>query len=88
MKSIMKRNAKYFIQIIIFALTLAGCAGNSAESTGNPLEEDANASPTAALADLGPAPELENEIWLNTEQPLHLAELRGRVVLLEMWTFG
>ena len=34
------------------------------------------------------APELQNEIWLNTDQPLRLAELRGKVVLLEMWTFG
>ena len=32
--------------------------------------------------------ELINEVWLNTDQPLRLAELRGRVVLLEMWTFG
>lgn len=40
------------------------------------------------LEDLGPAPELHNETWLNTEQPLHLEELRGKVVLLEMWTFG
>ena len=36
----------------------------------------------------GPAPELENEIWLNTETPLRLEDLRGKVVLIEMWTFG
>lgn len=40
------------------------------------------------LPDLGPAPELENEVWLNTDRPLRLAELRGKVVLLDMWTFG
>lgn len=40
------------------------------------------------LQDLGTAPELENEIWLNSEQPLRLEELRGNVVLLEMWTYG
>jgi len=43
---------------------------------------------TAPLADLGPAPELENSIWLNTDSPLRLGELRGKVVGLEMWTFG
>ena len=36
---------------------------------------------------LGAAPELRNEQWLNSE-PLRLAELRGKVVLLDMWTFG
>ncbi|MGE5377351.1 MAG: redoxin domain-containing protein [Bacteroidota bacterium] len=42
----------------------------------------------ASLPDLGPAPELANETWLNVDSPLRLADLRGRVVLLEMWTFG
>ncbi len=42
----------------------------------------------ADLPDLGPAPELTNEVWINTPQPLRLADLHGKVVLLEMWTFG
>lgn len=42
----------------------------------------------ADLPDLGIAPELANDIWLNTDQPLRLADLRGKVVLLDMWTFG
>ena len=42
----------------------------------------------ADLESKGPAPELVNETWLNSEQPLRLADLGGRVVLLEMWTFG
>ena len=40
------------------------------------------------LKDLGPAPELNNEVWLNVDHPLRLADLRGKVVLLEMWTFA
>ena len=39
------------------------------------------------LKDEGIAPELTNEVWLNTETPLRLADLRGKVILLEMWTF-
>lgn len=39
------------------------------------------------LPDYGPAPEISNESWLNVEQPLRLAGLRGKVVLLDMWTF-
>jgi hypothetical protein len=42
----------------------------------------------SALPDLGPAPELNNEVWLNTEHPLRLADLGGKVVLVDMWTFG
>jgi thiol-disulfide isomerase/thioredoxin len=42
----------------------------------------------ASLPDLGLAPELTNDVWLNVDSPLRLADLRGKVVLLEMWTFG
>ena len=45
-------------------------------------------SPRADLEDFGPAPELENQVWLNTEEPLRLANLSGKVVLVDMWTFG
>lgn len=51
----------------------------------------APAAPEAAspLSDYGPAPELTNTVWLNTGgAALRLADLRGRVVALEMWTFG
>ena len=42
----------------------------------------------ASLPDLGPAPELTNDTWLNVDAPLRLADLRGKVVLIDMWTFG
>lgn len=38
--------------------------------------------------DLGVAPELSGEVWLNSDAPLRLAGLRGQVVLVDMWTFG
>jgi len=46
------------------------------------------AVPEATLPDLGPAPELAGDPWLNTAEPLDLARLRGKVVLVEFWTFG
>ena len=34
-----------------------------------------------------PAPEVTGERWINSE-PLSMTKLRGRVVLVEFWTFG
>jgi len=44
--------------------------------------------PATAVPNFGPAPEIENEVWLNTETALPLTSLRGKVVLVEFWTFG
>ena len=33
------------------------------------------------------APELSNTVWINSA-PLRLADLRGKVFLLEFWTYG
>lgn len=41
----------------------------------------------AKLQPRGEAPELFNEVWLNSA-PLQLAALRGKVVLVEFWTYG
>lgn len=38
--------------------------------------------------DYGEAPEIDTEIWLNTDQPLRLEDLRGQVVLVDFWTYG
>ena len=69
---------------------LAACITNNI-STNEP--EKKAETPTidtelSDLPDLGEAPELMNEVWLNTPEPLQLASLRGQVILLDMWTFG
>lgn len=43
---------------------------------------------TVELDNYGKAPEIHNTVWLNTDEALQLKDLRGSVVLLEMWTFG
>ena len=43
---------------------------------------------SVALEDLGPAPELVGiDAWINSA-PLTMASLRGKVILVEFWTFG
>lgn len=39
------------------------------------------------LPDLGVAPDITNEVWLNAE-PHTLEDLRGKVVLVEFWTYS
>ena len=35
------------------------------------------------------APEFEEGLdWINTSRPLTLIDLRGKVVLLDFWTYG
>lgn len=65
------------------AFVLFGCSSQASSS-----QTDAAPSQPASLPDLGPAPELLNDTWLNVDSPLRLADLRGKVVLIDMWTFG
>ena len=57
------------------------------EDSVTPNNEDLIAV-AASLPVLGAAPDWDNDTWINTETPLPLEELRGKVVLLEFWTFG
>ena len=61
---------------------------SSVSSNGTPVPPTPTSMPELSLPDLGPAPDITNDIWLNTDQPLNLAALRGKVVLVEFWTFG
>jgi hypothetical protein len=66
---------------------LSACA--AAEPGGLAGAPAVNLSPqTTALPDYGAAPEMTNQVWLNVDAPLRLAELGGKVVLLDMWTYG
>ena len=68
----------------VLALILFGC---SSPQDGVP-EMDSTMLKIVSLPDLGLAPELTNNTWLNVDSPLRLADLHGKVVIVEMWTFG
>ena len=61
----------------VFVLFLTGCT----------ILRPQLANSQVSLPDRGLAPELTNQNWLNTPVPMRLADLRGKVVLLEMRTF-
>jgi thiol-disulfide isomerase/thioredoxin len=74
---------------LLFALSVAvaGAAGAAFETASR---ADAQSRlPLLNLPPQGPrvAPSWRNTSWLNTEQPVTLASLRGRVVLLNFWVF-
>jgi hypothetical protein len=73
--------------IIPILLLLAACTSTSNDSVSTPDIQKPQ-EPAVNLPNLGPAPELNNEVWLNTDSPLRLADLRGKVVALDMWTFS
>lgn len=87
--------------LLLVVVLLVACAGehdqlprgnqpdlNSLGDKGsNETQAPATPSPTP-LPNLGRAPEWTNDVWLNTDHPLFLADLKGKVVLLEMWTLG
>ena len=76
-------------RLFTLALLLLGLSACGTVTSPEPESETANPMPVrASLQDLGLAPELENEIWLNVDAPLRLADLRGKVVAIDMWTFG
>ena len=70
----MKRCLIGFLSLFLF-----GCAMG---------QTNMNMKKPDSLPDLGPAPELTNDTWLNVDAPLRLADLHGKVVIVEMWTFG
>ena len=73
--------SRFWLIGLIFGLTACATAAIGNETVTDP------ASP-ASLPDLGTAPELTNESWLNVDLPLRLADLRGKVVAIDMWTFS
>jgi thiol-disulfide isomerase/thioredoxin len=63
-------------------ILLAACG-----ETGEQKISATTATQTPRLDKRQPAPDFDNEVWINTEK-LKLADLRGKVVLVEFWTFG
>ena len=61
----------------------------SSTAPPTPTEETSRAEATSSYESTIPAPSFPIGLdWLNTSRPLTFADLRGKVVLLEFWTYG
>ena len=71
-----------------FFLSLAAAAaGGAALESASRGGAGARSAAQRAVAACRPRPGLEQHSWLNSDHPLTLSELKGRVVLLNFWVF-
>lgn len=82
--------------LVVLVLLLSSCTGGdaqpppltTADSSASTAATDPPAGDGAAAAEI-PAPDFPAGLdWLNTDRPISLDQLRGKVVLLDFWTYG
>ncbi|MBK8022867.1 MAG: redoxin domain-containing protein [Chloroflexi bacterium] len=70
-------------RLLFFVLLAVGLLALPAAAQDEPLD-----SPFAGRSEL-PAPEFPSNLdWLNVEAPLSIEDLRGKIVILDFWTYG
>ena len=95
----LKRFGSFVACLFLVGWVGAACSGAEENEPGNSGGVEVIASgqleipPTPTLPPLpilGSAPDFQNDVWLNTpnEEAISIESLRGKVVLLEFWTFG
>lgn len=73
--------------LLSFSLAAAAAGGLALESASRAQAQARNPLLNARVEGRRPAPGWSNRSWLNTDHPLTLSELKGRVVLLNFWVF-
>lgn len=83
----------FFVVLVVVALTALIYALSSTTSKTNIFSQTTNSAEASVTDDMIPAesakkaPVLKQGNWINSE-PLTLEGLKGRVVLVDFWTFG
>jgi hypothetical protein len=81
---------------LVVAVIAVACSTDAGQETAVPPEEGAAAAIPAAteafaaavLPVMRTAPAWDNDVWINSEAPVPLEDLRGKAVLLELSTSG
>ena len=73
--------------LLSFSLAAAAAGGLALESASRAQAQARDPLLNVRLEGRRPAPDWSNRSWLNTDHPLTLSELKGRVVLLNFWVF-
>jgi DNA-binding beta-propeller fold protein YncE len=76
--------------VVVTACTTPDATVDTAGSVTSSTAPDATADPPAqSYAGTTPAPEFPAGLdWLNTDRPLALEQLQGKIVILDFWTYG
>ena len=92
-----------FVAVLLCVALAPACSSSGLKSVGNSESEDVSATPALNVTSTHPkadieftyegeiaAPEIPNGLdWFNVERPLSLvADLRGKIVVLDFWTQG
>ncbi len=81
----MKRSNRFSIPLLLMlALTSTACQSKAGSHLSRMIMPDSSQYRGTITAPEFP----KNMQWLNTDRPLSLKELRGKVVLLDFWTYG
>jgi sugar lactone lactonase YvrE len=85
------------LSILVFVVLVAGACTPAGDGGGDPSTSEApDVATSTTSADAVPsfagtvdAPDSPEGVeWVNTAQPISLVDLRGKVVLLDFWTYG
>lgn len=86
---------RFLLALAAASLVVAACSGDGGGGSGDPTvlqptETTGDADDGgASFAGTDPAPEFPDGLdWLNVPRPLSIAELRGKLILLDFWTYG
>jgi len=79
--------------LLALAAALTACSGNNKSQVAREVTDTGTKATTPSdrksWAGKDAAPEFRNGLtWFNVQRPLTLADLRGKIVLLDFWTLG